>query len=120
MRSFLQTTEWLKFQEHVGHKVWRFDDGKIRANIIQHKISFGKNYLYIPHGPEIFFDNLTGGIKNEVDSFLKYLKDLARENKSMFVKFEPLTDIVTELIFRKGIRKSKKHIQPLKTVVISL
>src|SRR3989344_9540921 len=120
MRSFLQTTEWLKFQEHVGHKVWRFDDGKIRANIIQHKIRFGKNYLYIPHGPEIFFDNVSGGLKNEIDNFLKYLKDLAKENRSVFVKFEPLADVIVELIFRKGIKRSKKYIQPQKTVILNL
>lgn len=119
MKSFLQTTEWLKFQEAIGHKTWRFDNGKIKANIIQHKIPFGKNYLYIPHGPEILFDNLSAGLKNEVDNFLRYLKDLAKENNSIFVKFEPLTDIVPELIFRKGIKKSNKHIQPTRTVVIN-
>ncbi|MEK7139007.1 MAG: peptidoglycan bridge formation glycyltransferase FemA/FemB family protein [Patescibacteria group bacterium] len=120
VRSFLQSTEWLQFQESIGHKTWRFDDGKIRANIVQHKIPLGKNYLYIPHGPEIFFDNIQSGLKNEVDNFLRYLKDLAKENKSIFVKFEPLTDVVVELIFRKGVKKSKKYIQPMKTVIINL
>src|SRR3989338_113466 len=120
MRSFLKTTEWLKFQESIGHKTWRFDDGKIRSNIIQHKIPFGKNYLYIPHGPEIFFDNVQSGLKNEVDNFLKYLKELDKENKSVFVKLEPLADVIVELIFRKGIKRSKKYIQPQKTVILNL
>lgn len=128
MKSFLQTTEWLKFQEYIGHKTWRFDDGKIRANIIQHKISFGwfrinpfgKNYLYIPHGPEISFDEISGGLKNEIDNFLKYLKELAKENKSIFVKFEPLADIVAELVFRKRIKRSNKNVQPTRTVIINL
>ncbi|OGN02391.1 MAG: hypothetical protein A2655_01515 [Candidatus Yanofskybacteria bacterium RIFCSPHIGHO2_01_FULL_43_42] len=120
MKSFLQTTEWLKFQEQVGHKTWRFDNGKIRANIIQHKIPFGKNYLYIPHGPEILFDKISGGLKNEIDNFLKYLKELAKENKSIFVKMEPLADVVTELVFRKGIKRSKKEIQPSRSVIINL
>ena len=120
MKSFLQTTDWLKFQELIGHKTWLFDDGKIRANIIQHKISFGKNYLYIPHGPEIFFNGISGGLKNEVDNFLKYLKELAEENKSIFVKMEPLSDIVVETIFRKGMEKSQKQIQPSRTVIVNL
>ena len=120
MRSFLQTTEWLKFQESIGHKTWQFDSGAIKANIIQHKIKFGKNYLYIPHGPEILFDKISGGLKNEIDNFLKYLKEMAKENKSIFVKFEPLADVVTELVFRKGIKKSKKYIQPQKTVILNL
>lgn len=131
MKSFLQTNEWLDFQEHIGHKVWRFDDGppspdgfgrasKIKANIIQHKIAFGKNYLYIPHGPEILFNNMSGGLKNDVNNFLKYLKDLAKDNKSIFVKMEPLSDVAVEIVFRKGIKTSKKHVQPLMTVVVNL
>ena len=120
MKSFLQTTEWLQFQESLGHKTWFFDNGKIQANIIQHKIAFGKNYLYIPHGPEMFFDKMSGGVKNKVDNFLKYLKGLAKENKSIFVKMEPLTDLVTETLFRKGIKKSKKQLQPQRTVIINL
>lgn len=120
MRSFLQTTAWLKFQESIGHKTWRFDDGKIKANIIQHKISFGKNYLYIPHGPEIFFENISDGLKNEVDNFLKYLKKLAEENKSIFVKMEPLSHVVAETISKEGLKRSKKQIQPARTVIINL
>ena len=119
-KSFLQTEEWLDFQELIGHKVWRFDDGQIRANIIQHKIPFGKSYLYIPHGPEIFFDNISAGLKNEVDNFLGYLNDLGKKNKSIFVKMEPLSDVVSETIFRKRIKKSKKQIQPNKTVIMDL
>ena len=119
-KSFLQTKEWLDFQELIGHKTWRFDDGKIRANIIQHKIRFGKNYLYVPHGPEIFFDNISSGLKNEVGNFLKYLKDLAKENKSMFVKMEPLSDVVVETMFQKRIKRSKKQLQPFRTVVVDL
>ena len=86
MRSFLQTQGWLDFQKSIGRKTWRFDNGKIRANIIRHDIPFGKNYLYIPHGPEISLGEIQSGLKNEVDNFLKYLKDLGKENKSIFVK----------------------------------
>lgn len=120
MKSFLQTQEWLDFQKHVGRKTWRFDDGKIRANIIQHSLPFGKNYLYIPHGPEISLGEIQSGLKNEVDNFLKYLKDLGKENKSIFVKMEPMEDVVMEVIYRKSIKHSKKSIQPTKTVIIDL
>lgn len=120
IKSFLQTQDWLDFQKHVGHKTWRFDDGKIKANIIQHKIPFGKNYLYIPHGPEISLGEIQSGLKNEVDNFLKYLKDLGEKNESIFIKIEPLEDVVTEVIYRKGIKHSKKSIQPTKTVVVDL
>ncbi len=120
MRSFLQTKEWLDFQKNVGRKTWRFDDGKIRANIIQHDLPFGKNYLYIPHGPEISFDEISGGIKNELAQFVAYLKNLARENKSIFIKIEPLDDKVIELLHSFGFKKSSKEIQPHRSAVVNL
>src|SRR3990167_487021 len=120
MKSFLQTEEWLKFQKEVSHKTWRFDDGKIWANIIKYPLPFGKSYLYIPHGPEIEFDRIKSGLKNELANFIKYLKDLAGEEKSIFVKMEPLLDVVAELIYRKGIKKSSKQIQPQRTVIVDL
>lgn len=120
MRSFLQTTEWLEFQKEAGHKAWRFDDGTITANIIKYNLPFGKSYLYVPHGPEINFDNIKGGLKNELANFIKYLKDLAREEKAIFVKIEPLSDVVIEMLHVKGMRRSNKQIQPYKTVVLGL
>ncbi len=130
-KSFLQTQEWLDFQAYAGRKTWRFDDGppspdgfgrasKIQANIIRHDLPMGKNYLYIPHGPVIFFDDIKSGLKSELANFTNYLKDLGNKNKSVFIKIEPLSDIVTELIFRRGFRRSSKNIQPHKTVVIHL
>ena len=103
--SFLQTKEWLDFQKHLGRMTWRFDNGKIASNIVAYKLPFGKNYLYLPHGPVLNFENFDNGIKNEVDNFLKYLKDLAKENRSMFVKIEPISDSVTEQIGRASCRE---------------
>ncbi len=120
MKSFLQTEEWLEFQKEAGHKVWRFDDGKIRANIIKLGLPLGRSFLYIPHGPEIDFEHVVGGIKNELASFVKYLKDLAQKEKAIFIKFEPLSGVVMELLYRKGVQRSSKQIQPYKTVILDL
>lgn len=120
MKSFLQTKEWLDFQKETGHKTWRFSDGKIRANIIKLDLPLGKSFLYIPHGPEVNFDEIKGGLKNELANFIKYLKDLAREEKAIFVKIEPLSDMVIELLYRRGFKRSSKQIQPYKTVILDL
>jgi lipid II:glycine glycyltransferase (peptidoglycan interpeptide bridge formation enzyme) len=120
MKSFLQTTEWLEFQKSIGRKVWRFDDGKVVANIIQHDLPFGMNYLYIPHGPEILFEQISGGIKNELAQFTAYLKNLAREQKSIFIKIEPLDDKVPEVLHDFKFKKSAKEIQPHRSVVVDL
>lgn len=120
MNSFLQSKEWLDFQESVGRKVWRFDDGGIKANVIKHDLPFGRSYLYIPHGPEIYFDNIGGGIKNKIAKFTDFLRKLASEEKAIFIKAEPLTDVVIELIYRRGFRRSLGNIQPRRTALISL
>ncbi len=119
-KSFLQTEEWLNFQKSVGRKVWRFDNGKIVANIIRHDLKFGMNYLYIPHGPEIYLDKITGGLKNELEGFISHLKKIAKEEKSIFIKIEPLQDNVIELIYGAGFKKSSKEIQPHRSVIMDL
>ncbi len=120
MKSFLQSPEWLEFQKSIGRKAWRFDDGKIVANIIQHDLPFGMNYLYVPHGPEIHHDQITGGLKNEIEHFFSHIKNIAREEKSIFIKFEPLQDSVVELIYNAGLKKSSKEVQAPKSVVVDL
>lgn len=127
-RSFLQTEEWLKFQKSVGNDAWRFvypeqsrgDDVHISANIIKLGLPFGMNYLYIPHGPEIHLDEITGGIKNELTQFISYIKNIAREQKSIFIKIEPMQDSTIELLYGAGFKKSAKKIQPNRSVVIDL
>lgn len=118
-KSFLQTKEWLDFQKHLGREAWRFDNGKIVANIIKHKLPLGKNYLYVPHGPVFNFDNFGGGVRNEIDNFLSYLKGLAKDNRSIFIKLEPASDSVMELMFRKRMKRSGS-VQPQRTVVLDL
>ena len=120
MRSFLQTEQWLEFQKSIGRKGWRFNDGKVIANIIRHDLPFGKNYLYIPHGPEINVGEVTGGLRNELNQFLTFVRKIAQENKSIYLKIEPLSDSVIELIYPAGFKKSNKELQPKRTVVIDL
>lgn len=120
MKSFLQTNEWLEFQKEVGNKTRRFDNGKISANIIKLGLPLGKSMLYIPHGPDINFQDIKGGLKNDLNKFIQHLKDLAREEGSIMVKIEPLSDVIMELLHVKGMRRSSKQIQPYKTVVLDL
>ena len=119
MKSFLHTKEWLQFQTHLGRATWRFDNGKMAANIVAHKLPLGKNYLYVPHGPVLSFDNFDSGVRNEIDNFLAHLKDLAKKERSMFVKIEPASDSVMELIFRKRMKKADS-VQPQRTVLLNL
>jgi lipid II:glycine glycyltransferase (peptidoglycan interpeptide bridge formation enzyme) len=121
-RPFLQTPEWLAFQKFLGRHVWRVDDGFIKANIIRHDVRLGQNWLYIPYGPELNLDMAKDGFRNEISHFAAFLRGLARQQGSMFVKIEPTHDMVVELLFRSGIKlkKSLRHVQPMFTTVAEL
>jgi len=118
--SFLQTPEWAMFQKSLGRRVWRLDDGFIKANVIRHDVRLGQNYLYIPHGPELNYG--LGGIRNELRHFTALIRRIAWQNNSMFIKMEPLDDAAVELMFRNGmkLKPSRQHIQPNRTVVVDL
>lgn len=120
--SFLQTTEWLNFQKSLGRKVWRFDNGVIRANIIRHDLPFKKSYIYIPHGPELNFDKIKSGVSNELKNFINHIKDGSKKERAIFIKMEPFYDTIPELLYQAGIKikKSSKDIQPHKTVIMNL
>ncbi|OGN27672.1 MAG: hypothetical protein A2941_01640 [Candidatus Yanofskybacteria bacterium RIFCSPLOWO2_01_FULL_49_17] len=120
MRSFLQSKEWADFQRAIGRPVFHYDKDGTSAYIVRHDLPFRKNYLYIPHGPEIKVDEMAEGIRNELSQFVSYLKNLAREQKSFYIKMEPLDDKVPELMHQFGFKKSKKELQPKRTVVLDL
>ncbi|MEX1063806.1 MAG: peptidoglycan bridge formation glycyltransferase FemA/FemB family protein [Candidatus Paceibacterota bacterium] len=118
--SFLQSKEWMDFQRSLGRVVLEYDKEGISAKIIKRDISLGKNYLYIPHGPSMDFNKMTGGFRDPVKNFIKYLKELAHRHKSVFIRVEPLADNVAQLLAEAGFKRSKKEIQPGKTVIIDL
>lgn len=121
-RPFLQTPEWSAFQESLGRKVWRFDDGFLSATIIRHDARMGQNFLYIPYGPELNVDRARDGLRNEIGQFVNTVRGIARQQNSMFVKIEPTHDIVVELLYRNGLKlkKSQRHVQPMFTVIADL
>jgi len=121
-RPFLQTPAWLAFQKSLGRKVWRLDDGFLKASIIRHDTRLGQNFLYVPYGPELNLEMAREGLRNEIGHFAETLRTLVRQEGSMFVKLEPTHDMVVELLWRNGVklRKSPRHIQPMFTVVADL
>jgi lipid II:glycine glycyltransferase (peptidoglycan interpeptide bridge formation enzyme) len=121
-RPFLQTPDWLLFQRHLGRQVWRISDGFVSASIVRYDVRLGQNYLSIPYGPELNFDQGDEGLRNQVHRFVRDVRGLARYEGSMFVRLEPMHDMVPELLIRNGMRlkKSRQALQPRATVVIDL
>src|SRR3989344_2037231 len=120
MKTFLQSKEWFDFQKSLGREVFFYNQGGVEAGIIKLPLPFKKNYLYIPHGPKMDFNQMIGGIDNEVRNFLQYLKNLAKKEKAIFIKAEPLNDNVAQFLAKNKFKKSKKEVQPSKTVILDL
>lgn len=110
----------MEFQKSLGREVFEYEKGGISAKIIKHDLPLGKNYLYIPYGPDMDFNQMIGGFKNPVANFVGWLREEAKMRKSIFVKIEPMTDGVAQVLAEHKFKKSKKEVQPSKTVVIDL
>lgn len=121
-RPFLQTPEWLAFQRSLGRKTWRINDGFLNANIIRYDVRLGQNYLSIPYGPELNLDQTDAGLRNQVWRFVRDLRGLAHAEKSMFIRLEPMHDMVPELLIRTGmhLKPSRRTLQPRATVIMDL
>lgn len=102
MISFLQSYEWEEFQRALGRKTWRVRS----VLIIRHDLPGGFNYLYTP---EAVLDDPT-------EDFLHEAEKIAREEKSIFLKIEPLKPFS----FSGFDGRESKWLQPRKTVFIDL
>lgn len=116
--EFLQCWEWGDFQKSLGVEIFRINIyDKIAALILKKRLPLGFNYLYIPRGP--FLNNIHE-INILVDFFYK-IKEVAVDNKTIFLKIEPqfINKNIENFLIKFGFLRSKT-IQPRKTILINL
>jgi len=128
---FLQSEEWEEFQRSLGREVFRVND----ILIIKLPLAFEKSYLYCAgfseaakvlaiFAPRKGETSSTPLLYEANDSPLKSQKRLTpfAEN-AVFLKFEPMIDdgdgLAQELL-GSGFKKSKKEVQPQKTIILDL
>lgn len=121
--SFLQSFEWGEFQELLGYDIWRTEIVGLKGLIIKYPLPFGKSYLYCPRGP-------LGKVSKDVFRiFLGRIEEIARREKSIFLKIEPEKDINFSQESFSAIKarpkgfsliRSEKQIQPSKTIVLDI
>lgn len=102
--QFLQSWEWGEFQQRLGRKVWRLDLNGDFVLVIRMNLPLGKNYLYISR-TNCNFD----------EAKIRILQDLARTEKSIFIKIEPIKQALDGFGFKKV-----KPVQPAKTLILDL
>lgn len=118
--SFLQTKDWAEFQRSLGRPFFEYEQDHISAVVFKYPLPFGKSYLYIPHGPNLDLSRMLGGFKDPVREFVGWLTGLAWREGAIFIKIEPTIGYTAQLLVENGFKKSKKEIQPAKTVIVDL
>ncbi len=117
--SFLQSFEWGEFQKSLGRKIWRIKNDDFQASIIQHRLPFGRNYLYCPRGPVFDFQ------RSNLQNIIARLKEVRPPEMKgvIFFRIDPEVmmgqgseDILKEFDFRKSF----KEIQPKRTLILDL
>ena len=106
---FLQSAEWLDFQEMMGHKIYRLglidekNNLKTICGAIVNSLPLGKKYFYIPRGPI-----------GEPGALIDEIKKTTQKDGSIFLKIEPLTEISLPTSLHVA------PIQPKQTLVLDL
>lgn len=89
-KSFLQSEDWLRFQEAAGHEVVRITDGDVSVGGIIHELPFAGKYLY---APRFTFSGAENGEKRMENLFAE-----ARKHGCGWVRVEPGSEDILEYI----------------------
>jgi peptidoglycan pentaglycine glycine transferase (the first glycine) len=115
--EFLQSRDWLKFQESVGRKTFHVEGENFLANIIEHNLPIAGKYFYIPKGP------IFSGDMNHEKLNINNLMNLAKENKIGWIRVEPETKDILDVIkksARCNVVKAPHDMQPKEIYVIDI
>ena len=98
---FLQSKEWEGFQHSLGRDVFRIEG----VLITKLPLTFGKSYFYVAGAQ--FLNNFQNS----------NFQTLAKQHNAVFLKWESMNSSGT---VPDEFRKSKKEIQPQKTIILDL
>lgn len=114
--GFLQSREWLEFQQYVGRPVFLHADGGFVANCITHTLPVVGTYWYVPRGPV-----MTHYEKHNQQ--LYQLAQKAKEQGMAWVRVEPVDEqSLRELqnAFGKKLVKAPYDVQPKEIFTIDI
>lgn len=109
---FLQTSHWAAFQHTLGRKVFYAYGASWQCLAILETSRAGAR-LYCPYGP------LAKSPKSLAQA-LEALRQLARQQKAVFVRLEPLVNVSGAQLRELGLKAALKDIQPRLTWVQNL
>jgi lipid II:glycine glycyltransferase (peptidoglycan interpeptide bridge formation enzyme) len=116
-KEFLQSTEWLKFQEAFGRRTFSVEDENFSAKIIEHVLPIVGRYFYVPRGPIL---KVASG-KLQVESFLNELIELSKKEHAGWVRIEPGDSRLLDPIrLNSRVAKAPYDVQPKEVFKIDI
>lgn len=119
--QFLQSGYWAEFQSSLKRPVWQYlvkDQDKVISSmaVVKYPLPFSQCYLYLPRGPLVLKDN-----QEAYESLLNKLKELAKKEKAVFIKIEPVSkdQSLANFLKVKGFKKTRT-VQPANTLMLDL
>jgi len=113
--GFLQSNEWLHFQELLGHRTFHFEADDCFANIIEYTLPLTGTYWYIPRGPVVG--------KQQSTAFLQSVVAKARQRGVGWIRIEPSKEgdlSVWEQFPEVSVKKSAHDTQPREILVMPI
>lgn len=115
--GFLQSSEWTRFQENTGKKIYNISGDNFYCNILEHRLPIVGKYFYIPRGPVVSKQGANN--KERIGELIK----LAKDNNAGWIRIEPATDEILDNIRRNTsskISKAPHDMQPKELFIIDI
>lgn len=113
--NFLQSPEWGKVNELIGHKVILERGEDFWCQMIVKDAKRGR-YLEIPGGPLVDWSNTS-----EVKKVFQKIQEIGRKEKCVFVRIRPqLRSAEIEKLQGLSLRKAPMHLHAEHTIIIDL
>lgn len=140
-KEFLQSKQWLKFQESVGRKTYHVESDDFYAGIVEHVLPMVGKYFYCPRGPvslchsersvaesknpelNIADDNTKRSFDKLKMTGIEELINLAKKENAGWIRIEPENDEVLQMIrenISEKIIKAPHDTQPKEIFVLDI
>ena len=123
--TLLQSWQWGEIKAHFGWKpfylvVREKKEWVVSALVLSYFLPFVKrSFFYIPEGPIIYPKDEEGLTQEALRMLLSRIKQLAQEERAIFLRVEPISFPV-KLLVKSGFKKAFEDLQPKTRLWIDL
>lgn len=116
--GFLQSNEWIKFQNNFGIKNHNISDEGFWSNILEYNLPLVGKYFYLPRGPVIAKDIREDKLKKCLNDLI----ELAKINRASWIRIDNADKYSVRIIKELGCKlvKAPHDMQPKQIFIIDI